>query len=96
MTPTDAKILTGETVMFRVTVHNAAESGVTWTLSGTEYSGETCGVIGSDGLYTAPPSVPGQIVVTARATSKADPPEAGYLNDLWLFERKNYASSQPK
>lgn len=94
MTPTDAKILAGETVMFRVTIHNATESGVTWTLSGTEYSGETCGMIGSDGLYTAgdfgtkgqadPLNIPG-----ARCSAR-------YLNDLWLFERKNYASSQPK
>ncbi len=73
LTPSDAKVLAGEVVQFLAIVRNAASgSGVTWTLSGTGCSGDACGTIGSDGLYTAPASVPGQIIVTARAASNAD------------------------
>jgi len=71
--PDSARILAGGTVKLWVTVLHSANEGVTWTLSGAGCSGAACGTMGSDGLYTAPGSVPGLIVVTAKATSRADP-----------------------
>jgi N-acetylneuraminic acid mutarotase len=71
--PETAKILSGTTVKIWVTVLHSGDQRVTWSLSGTGCSGGSCGTITSDGLYTAPASVPGLLVVTARATANADP-----------------------
>lgn len=68
--PTTAQVVEGQTKQFTASVTGTTNTGVTWSVSGTGCSGSGCGTISSSGLYTAPDSVPTQVVVTA--TSDAD------------------------
>jgi hypothetical protein len=72
LSPGTANVHVTRTLQFTATVHNATNSAVTWTLSGTGCSGASCGTISSGGLYTAPASVPSPATVRVIATSMAD------------------------
>jgi len=77
VTPLTAIISPTESFQFTANVTGpTTDRGVSWTLS---QSGTTnpppLGTISSSGLYTAPPTSPGSVIVTA--TSSADPTQSG-------------------
>jgi Fe-S cluster assembly iron-binding protein IscA len=73
ISPTTALVMTGAQQQFTATVTGTTNSAVTWTLSGAGCSGATCGTITTNGLYTAPTTVPNPPSVRVTATSVADP-----------------------
>jgi hypothetical protein len=70
ISPTTAQLTEGQTRQFSATVTGTSNTAVDWSVSGTGCAGSGCGTITPEGLYTAPDSVPTQVVVTA--TSVAD------------------------
>ena len=72
ISPTTAKVVAGKTQQFAATVVNTTNTAVAWSLSGAGCSGSACGTISSNGLYTAPGTVPTPALVTVVATSVAD------------------------
>ena len=70
ISPTSAQVVEGQTRQFNAAVSGTSDTAVNWSVSGTGCSGSGCGTISSSGLYTAPDSVPTQVIVTA--TSAAD------------------------
>lgn len=70
ISPTSAKVTEGRAQQFTATVTGTQNTAVSWSVSGTGCSGSGCGTISPTGLYTAPDSVPSQVVITA--TSVAD------------------------
>jgi len=73
VSPTTAQVTTGQQAQFSATVTGSNNTNVTWSVSGTGCSGKACGTISSNGLYTAPGSVPTPPTVTVTATAQADP-----------------------
>lgn len=65
ISPTSAQVVEGQTKQFTATVSGTSNTAVNWSVTGTGCSGSGCGTISSSGLYTAPDSVPTQVVVTA-------------------------------
>jgi len=77
ISPTTASVATGATHGFTVTVQNdAAQNGVTFSLSGAGCSGTTCGFLTNvttmSVTYTGPTSLPSPATVTLTATSVSD------------------------
>ena len=71
--PTMATVPAGQTQQFSTTVTGTANTAVTFTLSGANCSGATCGTITAGGLYTAPLTPPSpNNTVSVTATSVAD------------------------
>lgn len=70
------------TVQFTATVTNTDQTAVTWSVSGTDCTGNACGTIGSSsGLYTAPTSAPADgLVVKITATLTSSPTKTGTYN----------------
>jgi len=64
VTPSTASVIAGGSITFAATVTNAANTAVTWSVSGT-----SCGTITQAGVYTAPAAAASCSVV---ATSQAD------------------------
>src|SRR5581483_9241344 len=50
-----------------------SNTAVTWSISGYDCAGTTCGTISTTGLYTAPSTLPVPPFATITATSSADP-----------------------
>lgn len=84
-TPTDVIVLPGREIQlapgakqkFSVTVPGAANSTVTWSVSGPGCAAAACGSISDDGIYAAPLNVPNPATVTVIATLAADPAKTG-------------------
>ena len=72
ISPTTAAVVAGKTQQFTATVINTTNTAVTWSVSGSGCSGSTCGTVSSNGLYTAPTTVPDPVQVIVQATSIAD------------------------
>jgi hypothetical protein len=70
ISPTTANVGEGQMQQFTASVTGTANTGVTWSVSGTGCSGSGCGTVTSTGVYTAPSSIPTSVVVTA--TSSVD------------------------
>jgi hypothetical protein len=68
LVPGAAALAAAQTLQFNATVANAANTGVTWSLS----PATGAGTLNSTGLYTAPASVSGPITAVITATSVAD------------------------
>jgi len=71
LNPASATVTTGSTVGFTATVNNAATQSVTWSVNGVAGGNSVVGTISSNGLYTAPATVPNGGAVTISATSTA-------------------------
>lgn len=71
--PTSTTVAVGATQQTTAMVTGNPNTSVTWGVSGAGCSGAACGTISSDGLYTAPSSVPSPATVSVIATSVADP-----------------------
>lgn len=75
--PTSAQIARGQQWQFSASVSNDPRNqGVTWSLSGTGCTGNTCGTLSSTSAnpvtYSAPASIPNPATITIKATSVAD------------------------
>jgi len=73
VSPKTVQLLTGGKQQFSATVANTTNTAVTWTVAGSGCSGSACGTITTNGLYTAPATVPNPAQVFITATSVADP-----------------------
>ncbi|HVM76655.1 MAG TPA: hypothetical protein VMU07_00690 [Candidatus Paceibacterota bacterium] len=73
VSPSTASVQTGKTQQFTATVTGSANTAVTWSVVG----GSGNGTISSNGLYTAPATVPSPATVTIKATSQADASKSG-------------------
>jgi hypothetical protein len=63
---------------FSATVSGTDNQQVTWTISGAGCGAAgSCGLIDSMGLYVAPPSAPGQNLISVTATSVEDTSQSG-------------------
>lgn len=71
VTPGSSILYVGQQMQFVAAVAQSDDTGVTWSLSGANCSGSSCGAIDNVGLYTAPASV------TPVAISKQVPAGAG-------------------
>ena len=75
VSPSSAQIKPGSQVQFSAA--GAANDVLLWSVSGSGCEGISCGEISSDGVYTAPASVPTPPTVLVVATSLADPTQSG-------------------
>ena len=72
ISPTSAVLYLGERLQFRATVIGSNNSAVDWSISGSGCSGSACGSITTEGLYTAPATVPSLPTVVIKASSQID------------------------
>ncbi len=72
ITPTAAVVVLGGTQQFSASVVGPSNTAVTWSISGTGCSGNACGTIDSNGLYTAPNKIFSPNTIAVTATSQAD------------------------
>jgi hypothetical protein len=77
--PKTVSVQIGTTKQFSATVQGSSNANVTWSVSGSGCSGNTCGTIDASGLYTAPTTIPVPPAVTITATSVADPARSDTL-----------------
>lgn len=77
VSPASASVKIRQTRQFTATVQNAADLSVTWMVNGVIGGNTTTGKISTNGLYTAPTSVPPANPVTVSAVSVADPSKSG-------------------
>jgi len=75
VSPSTVHLNPGGTIQFSAT--GSANGVYIWNLSGAGCEGVTCGVITSQGFYTAPPVIPQPGVITVKATSLADLTQSG-------------------
>lgn len=73
VTPASASVGVGAKQQFTPTVTGSSNTAVTWSLTGFDCAGTTCGTISSTGLYSAPSTAPNPPFVNIIATSVADP-----------------------
>jgi hypothetical protein len=72
ISPGAASVFTNGKQQFTATVTGTGDSKVTWNVNGTVGGTSSKGLIDSNGLYTAPASVPTPASVTIGAVSHAD------------------------
>jgi TonB family protein len=77
VSPTSAQLVTGAKQQFSATVSGATNSAVKWSVGSSGCAASACGSISTDGLYTAPLSVPNPAAVIVTATSATDPIKMG-------------------
>jgi hypothetical protein len=70
--PLQAIVVVANQQQFTANISGLMDQSVNWGVSGTGCSGAQCGTIDTNGLYTAPASVPNPAAVTVTATSQAD------------------------
>ena len=69
--PPSAQVVIGAKEQFAATVTGDPASPVTWSVEGPGCIKSTCGVISSNGLYSAPAKIPDPAIITVMATSDA-------------------------
>jgi hypothetical protein len=73
ISPASASVVAaGGTARFTATVVNSSDTSVIWEVNKVPGGDDVVGSIASDGLYTAPPSVPSPSAVTVSAIAHAD------------------------
>jgi hypothetical protein len=72
VSPASVSVVAAQTLQFAATVSFSTNTGVSWQINGIAGGNSSIGTIDSNGLYTAPTSVPTPNVVTVTAVSKAD------------------------
>jgi TonB family protein len=78
VSPTSAQLATGAKQQFSATVPGGAtNSALKWSVGGSGCAASACGSISTDGLYTAPLSVPNPATVIMTATLGTDPTNMG-------------------
>lgn len=81
VTPPTASTSLGGTQQFAASVTGSSDTAVSWVVSGSGCSGTACGTISSNGLYTAPTTVPSPATISISAASVADPSAFGTAID---------------
>jgi sugar lactone lactonase YvrE len=72
ITPSMASLTVGATQQFTATVSGTTNQGVTWSVNGIAGGNNAVGTISTQGVYTAPGTVPSPATTAVRATSQAD------------------------
>lgn len=72
VSPASANVRAGDAYQFNATVSGAQNTGVVWSVNGTQAGSAATGTIDSSGKYTAPVTLPNPNSVTIQATSTAD------------------------
>jgi hypothetical protein len=72
VSPSAANLLVSGTQQFTATVGGTSNTAVTWTVNGILGGNSAVGTINSQGLYTAPSTVPTLATTIVTATSQAD------------------------
>jgi hypothetical protein len=80
VTPANVSATAGGTQQFAASVTGTSNTAVAWMVSGSGCSGTACGTISSNGLYTAPATVPSPADVTITATSMSNPTQSAQAN----------------
>ncbi len=78
VSPNTTRMAIGTKQQFSVSASSAAKRGVNWSVSGAGCAASSCGSISTDGLYTAPPSVPNPATIIVTAISAKDPSNRGW------------------
>jgi len=71
--PVLLRLSAGNQRQFTATLNGAANAKVSWTVSGEGCTGDTCGTISANGLYTAPIQLPNPPIVKITAVAHAQP-----------------------
>ncbi len=77
VTPSSAQPFQGGSVQFHAAVQNASNSAVTWQVKQITGGNPTVGTIDSNGLYTAPGTVPSPPTLTVTAVLQMDSSKTG-------------------
>ena len=77
VSPATVTVRLRHATQFTATVKGTADNRVTWQVNGISGGNAKHGTIASNGLYTAPGSVPSPATVTIRAVSVADSTKSG-------------------
>jgi len=72
VTPPAANVRAGATQPFTATVTGTTNKSVTWSVNGIVTGNATTGTISSNGVYTAPATVPNPNTITVEAVSAAE------------------------
>ncbi|MCU1284127.1 MAG: hypothetical protein JWO13_477 [Acidobacteriales bacterium] len=72
VSPSSVSVVAAQNVQFTASVTFSTNTGVNWLVNGVTGGNSSTGTIDSNGLYTAPNSVPAPNKVTVTAVSKAD------------------------
>ncbi len=80
VSPSSAQPYQGDSMPFQATVENAASPAVRWQVNGTTGGNAIVGTIDSNGVYTAPASVPTPPTVTVTAVLQSDSTKSGSSN----------------
>jgi hypothetical protein len=72
VTPTAANVRAGATQPFTAAVAGTTNKSVIWSVNGIVTGNATTGTISSDGVYTAPATVPNPNAITVEAVSAAE------------------------
>lgn len=75
VSPSSVQLIASATQQFTATVTGTTSTAVAWSLSGCTAS--ACGTVDTNGLYTAPPLIPGAATVNVVATLQADTSKTG-------------------
>lgn len=73
VSPALAQVVAGAGQQFSATVTGDVSSAVNWSVGGSGCAEASCGIISTDGLYTAPFGIPNPATVTVTATLAATP-----------------------
>ena len=77
VTPATATLSPGASTQFMATVTGTMNTAVTWQVNGTPGGGAAAGTITSNGLYTAPNTIPNPATVTVTAVLSANASDSG-------------------
>jgi hypothetical protein len=80
VTPVADSLHVTDSVQFSAQVTGVANTAVTWAVNGITGGSAALGLIDTNGLYTAPPTVPNPGMLEISATSVADPTQPGLAN----------------
>jgi hypothetical protein len=73
VSPALAQVVAGAGQQFSAAVTGDVSSAVNWSVGGSGCAEASCGIISTDGLYTAPFGIPNPATVTVTATLAATP-----------------------
>jgi len=92
--PSGARLLTGEKEQFYVSTGGELGQLARWSVTGTGCTGDACGTISPEGLYTAPGALPDPPFVRINAALRgANPLSASCI--VMLFKKQEAASQTP-
>ncbi len=77
VTPSAAKLVAGQTLVFKGVVSGTTDQRLVWTVSGPAGGNAAIGSISATGAYTAPSAVSAPFLVVISAQSVADPRQYG-------------------